>query len=134
MKAVKIHPNEKIFVGQRLAGCALNKVYGLDCKWKSPVMKCIEVKNGVLKIYFDYTYGKLFASCSELCDISVKDTLKLWHCYKTEPAEDHLEVQIGDIDITKVRFCYTNNPSIRIFNKYGLPAIPFEYDFSGEDI
>lgn len=124
-----IHPAEKIIVGQRLAGCALNKAYAMSIKWKCPTMRTISIENGILKIYFNHTYGRLFASCCEGCDIALKDSLKLWHWYQTVVSEDHLEVKIGDLKITKVRFCYCNNPKVRIYNQYGLPAVPFEYTF-----
>lgn len=128
-----IHPEEKILVGQRLAGCAINKAYGEDIKWKCPVMKKISVENGILKIYFENTYGQLFASCREVCDVMVKDCLKLWYRHQAVVSGDHLEVKIGDMEITKVRFCYCNNPQVRIYNKYGLPAVPFEYIFDTGD-
>ena len=128
-----IHPEEKMIVGQRLAGCALNKIYGMDIKWKCPKMSKILIEDGILKIYFEHTYGRLFASCREVCDIMVKDRLKLWYRHQTVVAEDHLEVKVGNIEVTKVRFCYCNNPQIRIYNKYGLPAVPFEYNFANTE-
>lgn len=120
-----IHPSEKKFVGERLAGCALAEIYGKDIKWKCPTLKEIKIEDGILKIYFNNTYGRLYEDCGESADIEIKDFYRLRDNYTAHIKDDHIEVEVGSRKIKRVAHCFKNFPYVRIFNGIGMPALPF---------
>ncbi len=122
-QANNIHPSEKRYVGERMAACALNKVYGKDIRWKSPTLKNIEQADGKLLIYFNDTYGKLFEDCGIYDDFDIYMRSGEHRKLKGNVVEDHVELDAEDVKI--VAYAFENNPYIRIFNKYGLPLVPF---------
>ena len=67
-----IHPRNKSVVGKRLANCALSVLYGMNIPWKSPVFNRAIRKDGVIKIYFDNTYGGLLTNQSPILNIELK--------------------------------------------------------------
>lgn len=122
-----IHPSEKKLVGERLAACALNTVYGLDIKWKCPTVKDVKIEKEKITIYLNNTYGRLYPDCGSSKDFEIKTFSKYREKYTAEIVDDHLEINTNNFPPIEICHAFENNPYIRIFNHYGLPLVPWRY-------
>ena len=133
-----IHPRNKSVVGKRLANCALSVLYGMNIPWKSPVFNRAVRKDGVIKMYFDDTYGGLLANQSPIFNVELKADGKwqeviFWieNDYiftDTVKESDENRERINHIieNATEIRFCYKDWYVTNLFSRAGLPALPFE--------
>lgn len=127
-----IHPRNKQDVGLRLALIALNKDYGKsDIVYSGPTFKKMEISGDKAIIYFDnigkglsvkskYGYIEGFA-------IAGADNKFVW----AKAYLDGDKVIVTSDQITNpaaVRYSWSNNPDVNLFNSEGLPAAPFRTD------
>lgn len=131
-EANDIHPRNKQDVGLRLALNALNKDYGkTDIIYSGPTFKSMEVDGDKAIISFN-NIGKGLKSTSkygyiEGFAIAGADNKFVW-------AKAYIEgdkVIVYSDNISKpvsVRYSWSNNPDVNLFNSEGLPAAPFRTD------
>lgn len=131
-EANDIHPRNKQDVGLRLALNALNKDYGkTDIIYSGPTFKSMEVDGDKAIISFN-NIGKGLKSTSkygyiEGFAIAGTDNKFVW-------AKAYIEgdkVIVYSDNISKpvsVRYSWSNNPDVNLFNSEGLPAAPFRTD------
>lgn len=131
-EANDIHPRNKQDVGLRLALNALNKDYGkTDIIYSGPTFKSMEVDGDKAIISFN-NIGKRLNSTSkygyiEGFAIAGADNKFVW-------AKAYIEgdkVIVYSDNISKpvsVRYSWSNNPDVNLFNSEGLPAAPFRTD------
>lgn len=131
-EANDIHPRNKQDVGLRLALNALNKDYGkTDIIYSGPTFKSMEVDGDKAIISFN-NIGKRLKSTSkygyiEGFAIAGADNKFVW-------AKAYIEgdkVIVYSDNISKpvsVRYSWSNNPDVNLFNSEGLPAAPFRTD------
>lgn len=127
-----IHPRNKQDVGLRLALIALNKDYGReDIIYSGPTFKSMEIVGNRAIISFDnigkgllvknkYGYIEGFA-------IAGNDNKFVW----ARAFLDGNKVIVENDKIAKpvsVRYSWSNNPDVNLFNSTGLPAAPFRTD------
>ncbi len=127
-----IHPRNKQDVGLRLALIALNKDYGKsDIVYSGPTFKKMEISGDKAIIYFDnigkglsvkskYGYVEGFA-------IAGADNKFVW----AKAYLDGDKVIVTSDKITNpvtVRYSWSNNPDVNLFNSEGMPAAPFRTD------
>lgn len=127
-----IHPRNKQDVGLRLALIALNKDYGKsDIVYSGPTFKKMEISGDKAIIYFDnigkglsvkskYGYIEGFA-------IAGADNKFVW----AKAYLDGDKVIVTSDKITNpaaVRYSWSNNPDVNLFNSEELPAAPFRTD------
>jgi sialate O-acetylesterase len=130
--AEDVHPKNKKDVGKRLSLIALHKDYGKnDIVFSGPTFHAIEVKGNKIIISFDnigtglqssdkYGYVKGFA-------IAGKDRMFKW----AKAYIENGQVIVYNENIAQpvaVRYAWGNNTDAGLFNKEGLPAIPFRTD------
>ncbi|MDR1224362.1 MAG: 9-O-acetylesterase [Tannerella sp.] len=130
--AKDIHPRNKQDVGLRLALHALHKDYGFgDLTCTSPMFKSMEIRDNKAIITFDnageglclhnkYGYVEGFA-------IAGSDRQFYW----AKGSVDGDRVILESDRVKKpvaVRYGWSNNPDINLYNKAGLPATPFRTD------
>lgn len=126
-----IHPRNKQDVGKRLALAALKVAYGKDIVYSGPQFESIAVEGDKIRIRFThigsgldirdrYGYIKGFA-------IAGADKKFRW----AKGYVDGNDIILYNDKIEKpaeVRYNWSNNPDGNVYNKEGLPAIPFRTD------
>lgn len=117
-----LHPIDKKTVGERLAWCALELVYGEKVKDYS---KCAsaEYKNGAVSLSFSGPEIELKNDPPKYFEAVYGDSIVKLGAKKTAP--DTLMLPC-DSAPDYIRYAYTNDPAEPdIFNTDGLPALPF---------
>lgn len=127
-----IHPRNKQDVGLRLALTALNKTYGMDnIVCSGPTFKSMKIEGNKVNIEYDnisqglvvnnkYGYIEGFA-------IAGADRKFEW----AQAYVDGNKVVVSSErvpDPVAVRYSWSNNPDVNLFNSRGLPAEPFRTD------
>jgi sialate O-acetylesterase len=126
-----IHPKNKKDVGHRLAGLALQQLYGEAVEAHGPVFKSAQPEGAAMRVSFTHGDGlRLHPPKTDgriSFEIAGEDR-------KFVPANARLD---GDTLIVSservkrpvaVRYAWRNSPDARLFNKAGLPAAPFRSD------
>lgn len=126
-----IHPRNKQDVGKRLALSALKVAYNKNVVFSGPKYQSMEIKGNKVVVTFSnlgsglevkdsYGYVKGFA-------IAGKDEKFVW-------AKGHQEgntIVLYNDDVKEpiaIRYDWSNNPDGNIYNKEGLPLVPFRTD------
>ncbi|HVK06087.1 MAG TPA: sialate O-acetylesterase [Armatimonadaceae bacterium] len=125
-----IHPTNKQDVGKRLALIAENRVYGDKAVvYSGPAYKAMKAEGGAVRLSFDHLGGGLEAKGGALSGFTIAGEDQ-----KFVPAEATIE---GDTVVVKaasvarpvaVRYGWANSPVCTLYNKAGLPAVPFRTD------
>ncbi|MBN8217980.1 MAG: 9-O-acetylesterase [Spirochaetes bacterium] len=129
-----IHPINKQEVGRRLALNALAKVYGQKVAFSGPQFRSMKREGAKIRIAFDQIAGGLVVSnqdgSRELRGFAVAGEDKAFQWAKAEIQKDHTVVVSapGVAAPVAVRYGWADNPAVSLFNKAGLPAIPFRTD------
>lgn len=128
-----IHPRNKQDVGARLASIALNKTYGMNHVVSSgPTFKSMSISGNEITIEYDniseglvvnnkYGYIEGFAVAGD-------DGKFVW---AQAFLDGNNKVVISSKDILNpvaVRYSWSNNPDVNLFNTEGFPAAPFRTD------
>ncbi|MBN1943747.1 MAG: 9-O-acetylesterase [Phycisphaerae bacterium] len=123
-----IHPGNKKDVGERLALCALGKVYGKSSLVHSgPMYKSMKVEGNKIRLSFDFADGGLVARGGgglKGFAIAGEDGNFVWADAKI----DGQTVLVWSPKIPHpkaVRYAWADNPVCNLYNKAGLPACPF---------
>ncbi|WP_029906906.1 sialate O-acetylesterase [Prevotella sp. 10(H)] len=131
-EAYDIHPRNKQDVGLRLALNALYKDYGkTDVVYSGPTFKAMEIKGNKAVISYD-NIGKGLKTTSkygyvEGFAIAGSDNKFVWA--KAYIDGDKVVVYSDNIsNPVSVRYSWSNNPDVNLFNVEDLPAAPFRTD------
>jgi len=121
-----LHPQDKKTVGERLALCAQRLAYKKDVIFEGPTATKAIHEDGVLTIYFDNSEGlwaKNGRPMVEIIDLE-GDVLTRYAIIKNNA----LIINVKDIlrPLSRVRFGWTDCPTVVLYNAYSLPASPFE--------
>ena len=150
--AVNIHCKDKQDVGYRLALVALAKTYGQKIEYSGPEYKSFKLEGSKVCVSFNHLGGGLIVSTNTplsdyltregaftpVADPSPTAAVKAF----TIAGDDHKwywadAVLDGDTVVLSspnvahpvaVRYAWANNPVTNLYNKYGLPAVPFRTD------
>ena len=142
-EAGDIHPKNKQEVGRRLALDALAQTYGVKVEYSGPVYKSMKIEGSVVRLTFDHIGGGLTAESlgpivinhglqpekAELKGFAIagEDGKFVWADAKIEGKT----VVVSSPQVSKptaVRYAWANNPVCNLYNKDGLPAVPFRTD------
>lgn len=124
-----IHPIDKREVGERLALCALAKHYGKKIPFSGPTLKSVEAVSGGLKLHFDHTNGGLVLKGDKLEEFSISGDDGKWVWADAKIEGDEVIVSSPSVPHPKhVRYAWQSNPKANLYNKAGLPAVPFRTD------
>lgn len=138
-----IHPKNKLDVAKRLLLWALHDVYGKkEIVVSGPWYKEMKIEGDKIRVSFDYVGGGLMVAKKAGQNPAVEIAGgKLTHFQiagadkKFVPATatiDGENVVVNAPEITEpkfVRYAYSNNPAgVNLYNKDGLPALPFVTD------
>jgi sialate O-acetylesterase len=128
------HPKNKLDVGLRLANLALAESYKQNIPlplYRNPMYKRMEVNKGKVILYFDHAPNGFMLKGDEKKAteflIAGKDQNFLPADVKLE--KDRIIVSNKEIsDPVAVRFSFSNTGMSNVFNKEGLPLVPFRTD------
>lgn len=125
-----IHPKNKKDVGLRLANMALAKTYHKDTiVVQYPVFDRIEFSEGKVTIAFLWVGGELLSTGSTVSALEIAGSDRVFY-----PAESKIDKNVLTVwskmvkEPVAVRYGYTNAGIGNLFNKFGLPVIPFRTD------
>jgi sialate O-acetylesterase len=132
-EANDIHPKNKQDVGYRLALNAFKIAYGMDIVHSGPLYASAEFKDGKAWITFSETGNGLIArdKYGYLKSFTIAGPDKKFHWAKAT-IQDENTVVVYSENVTEpvaVRYAWANNPDdANLYNKEGLPAVPFRTD------
>ena len=141
--AGNIHPKNKQDVGERLALWALAKDYGKkDLVYSGPQFKSMKVDGGKIVVSFDHVGGGLMVGekeglaptkevkDGELKQFAIAGADKKWVWAKAEIQGETVVVSSDEVaKPVAVRYAFSMNPEgCNLYNKEGLPAVPFRTD------
>ena len=127
--ADNIHPKNKVPVGDRLAYCALAETYGEKIPCQGPTYSSTKRLNGALKLSFTHTDGELVAKGGKPGEFSVAGKDQKWHWANAKVEGDAVIVSSPEVpDPVAARYAWQANPMATLYNKDGLPAVPFRTD------
>ena len=129
-EADDIPPRNKQDVGKRLAMVAQKIAYKENIVYSGPVFKNIRVKGDKAIISFDNTGSGLISWSGELTHFAIAGNDKKFVWAQTRIEGDTVIVSSPLVkDPIAVRYAWADNPEgCNLYNKEGLPAVPFRTD------
>jgi sialate O-acetylesterase len=128
--AKDIHPKKKQPVGERLALAARALAYGEAIAYSGPVYEAMSVQGNRAILKFAQAAGGLEAKGGKLTGFTIAGADE-----KFVPADAEIigpdTIAVSAVGVAKpeaVRFGWSNNPQVNLWNKAGLPATPFRTD------
>ena len=131
-QADDIHPRNKQDVGLRLALNALNKDYGkknLVCV--GPTYKSMRVDGHKIIISYDHIGSGLVVKnkYGYIEGFAIAGSTGEYHWAKAYLDGSCVIVYSDEVtDPVHVRYAWSNNPDVNLYNREGLPAVPFRTD------
>jgi sialate O-acetylesterase len=124
-----IHPKDKIPVGDRLAYCALAKNYGANIPYEGPTFTSFDVLSLAIRLHFAHAEGGLAIKGDEPEEFSIAGDDHKWYWADAHLFGDTVVVSSSAVPNPKaVRYAWQSNPAATLYNKAGLPAVPFRTD------
>lgn len=124
-----IHPTNKQDVGKRLAYNALQQTYGMDVVPCGPLYRAMTSEGNAIRLQFDHVAGGLMAREGGLRGFAIAGADR--HFVWANAAIDGDTVVVSSPRVpapVAVRYGWSNNPAITLYNSAGLPASPFRTD------
>ncbi len=130
-EANDIHPRNKQDVGYRLALIALNQTYGKECVYQGPTYRSMSIQGHKAILHFDAVEGGLHTPNKygyvEGFSIAGSDGKFVWA--KAYIDGDKVIVYQDSIPSpVMIRYAWSDNPDVNLYNGFGLPAVPFRTD------
>ena len=128
-----IHPLDKENVGRRLALAAQQKVYGNDLVGSGPVHRSVQFRDGKALVEFDSVGGGLVAgkdgTSGAIEGFALAGNDRTWHWAKADVDGGRISVSSDKVpEPVALRYGWADNPPASLYNKEGLPAVPFRTD------
>ena len=130
-----IHPRNKVAPGERLAAWALAKQYGKKIVYSGPLYKSMKVNGREITLDFQFAEGGLQTPGNE----PVKGFFIAGNDARFYPADaviDGSSITLSSTYVSApvaVRYGYGTFFRVNLFNKAGLPAVPFRTDTFAPD-
>jgi sialate O-acetylesterase len=128
-EANDIHPRNKQDVGKRLALNALAKTYGKNVVYSGPTYTSMAVEGDKARIKFANFGGGLEMRGEKLKGFVICGEDKKF--VFADAVIDGDSILVSSPQVAKpvaVRYAFANNPVCNLYNKAGLPAVPFRTD------
>lgn len=124
-----VHPKNKQEIGRRLSLIALANVYQNNVDFSGPIYNRMEINGKEVRLYFKHVDGGLTAKDGKLSGFAIagEDKKFIWGNARIEG--DHLVVSSPEVEHpVAVRYGWSSNPPISLYNQAQLPASPFKTD------
>lgn len=123
-----IHPADKGPVGDRLARAARAIAYGESVAYRGPELDKVERRDADLLIHFRNVGDGLTVKDGELTGFAVAGADRRWGWAKAEIVGPTIVRVACPAAPTGVRYGWADYPVVNLFNRDGLPAVPFRSD------
>ena len=124
-----IHPKDKREVGRRLALSALANTYGQAVEWSGPWYSKMAVEGAKIRLHFDHLGGGLVAKGDKLTGFAIAGADHVFTWADAQIDGDTVVVSAASVAAPEaVRYAWDANPVCDLYNKAGLPAVPFRTD------
>ncbi len=124
-----IHPRNKKDVGRRLARLALARTYNQKIADTGPVFVKADLDGTGFRVSFTETHGGLIAPLNTLAGFELAGEDKVFKPAEAKIDKDTVVVTSAEVPApVAVRYAWRNAPVAGLFNKEGLPAVPFRSD------
>jgi sialate O-acetylesterase len=129
-EADDIHPRNKQEVGRRLALAARAIAYGQDLPYSGPTYRSMRKERGRIRLTFEHVGAGLVAQGEPVLRgfaVAGPDGKFVWADAVIE-GETIVVSSPSVADPVAVRYAWANNPVANLYNRAGLPAVPFRTD------
>ena len=125
-----IHPKDKQTVGARLALAARAIAYGEQIEFSGPWYDSMKIEGDTVRINFKHVDGGLMAKDGETVKgFAIAGEDHKWHWADAKIDGSSVIVHSDQVQHpAAVRYAWANNPTCNLYNKDGLPAVPFRTD------
>lgn len=128
-----VHPLNKLDVGLRLSLAALRTAYGQKIVSSGPVFKSVNFEADAARIHFSTIGGGLVAGRTggetTLTGFALVGLDRKWRWAAARIEDDTVLVSHPEISTPAyVRYGWADNPGCNLYNREGLPAVPFRSD------
>jgi sialate O-acetylesterase len=124
-----VHPRDKRPVGERLALCALANHYGRDVVFSGPTFASMETLPGALKLRFDDAEAGLEVRGAKPAEFAVAGEDGKWFWAEARVEGEAVVVSSPNVPEPRAaRYAWQANPEATLYNRAGLPAVPFRTD------
>ena len=122
-----IHPMNKLDVGVRLVKATEKVAYGNeDCIYVGPTFKQLKFVSNKIELSFDHIGSGLMSKGDEIKGFAVAGRDKVFKWAQAEIKGSKVFVWNDTIEQPEVvQYAYSNCPVASLYNKEGLPAVPF---------
>ncbi|MRX46994.1 sialate O-acetylesterase [Pedobacter puniceum] len=126
--AKDIHPKNKKDVGKRLYLAAKAIAYGKSITYSGPIYANKTIKNNQVTLNF-YHVGKGLTTKGELKAFELAGADKKFYWAKAKIVRNKIILTSDKVaQPVAVRYAWSSNPEANLYNKDGLPAVPFRTD------
>jgi sialate O-acetylesterase len=124
-----IHPTDKQTVGHRLALIALAQIYGEQIPYSGPTLKEMTVDGSDATIWLDHTGKGLEAKGGTLAGFAIAGADQKFVPATAKIVDNRVVVSSPEVrDPKAVRYAWADYPMATLYNRDGLPAVPFRTD------
>ncbi|MBX7246699.1 MAG: hypothetical protein K1X53_14475 [Candidatus Sumerlaeaceae bacterium] len=129
-EAGDIHPKNKQEVGHRLALAGRATAYGRDVIHSGPIFESMRIKDGAITLRFRNATGGLVSKpdgSPKAFAVAGEDRKFVW----ADARIDGEKIVVTSPEVKKpvaVRYAWADNPEATLYNKAGLPTVPFRTD------
>ena len=124
-----VHPKEKVPVGDRLALCALAKTYGENIPYQGPTFVSADLLGTVIRLHFVHAEDGLVVKGDRPEEFQIAGDDHEWYWADAHIFGDTIIVSSSAVQNPRaVRYAWQSNPAATLYNKAGLPAVPFRTD------
>lgn len=125
-----IHPRNKKDVGERLWGNARKVSFGDANVSSGPMYQSHKILNKTITISFDYASGGLQTINDAVpVGFAIAGADKIFYWADAQIQGDQIHLTADEVSTpVAVRYAWAVNPATNLYNKEGLPAIPFRTD------
>lgn len=133
-EAGDIHPRNKQDVGRRLAMEARHLAYGKEAP-RSPRMSSVKIEGSSARVTFEHCEeGLVTQGGDEVKGFTVVDGAGGLHWAHGRVEGCDVVVSAPGVEqIAAVRYGWETNPEVSLYNKAGLPAVPFRSEAPAEE-
>ena len=126
-----IHPRNKKDVGYRLWLAAEKVAFGKNILYSGPMYRGHVVEDDKITISFDHVgSGLMSKGARNPSGFAVAGSDSVFYWAETQIVENNkIEVRSDQVPVpVAVRYAWADNPNASLYNKEGLPAVPFRTD------
>lgn len=121
-----VHPKEKWIVGRRLALAALAKSYDKNLNYAGPLFEYVNINQDALAVHFLFSNGLKTSDGSEVKDVQIAGTDRVFSKANTKIVDDVLLVWSSHAKSPRyVKYGYTPYSEGNLINGDGFPASTF---------